>query len=60
MADDNAAARKARAESLRRKVRELVGGVAATPGQAEVRRQPGGETPAEFVHRKMHELDRKK
>ena len=59
MATDDAAARKARAEALRQRIEKLTESRPAA-GQPET---PAGrpqaaapESPAEFVHRRMHEL----
>ena len=73
MADDDEAARKARAESLRRQIANLKSGrtnpVEASENDSESESNgpektvdkdaPSGESPREFVHRRMRELDDK-
>jgi hypothetical protein len=51
MTTDDEAARRARAEALRKQIGRLSRGAPAPV-------PPGGETPAEFVHRRMRELDK--
>jgi len=53
MTTDDQAARRARAEALRKRIGGLTGGapVSAPP--------PSGESPAEFVRRRMRELDKR-
>lgn len=52
MATDDKTAKRARAESLRKRI----GGL--TQGAPSPARPPGSESPAEFVHRRMRELDK--
>jgi hypothetical protein len=61
MPEDDKAAQKARAESLHREIDKLKKGRGpAGASQDEATPPPAGESPAEFVHRKMRELDKKK
>jgi len=68
MATDDQGARRSRADALRQQIDKLKGGGAAPatpatppsappPAPSEADRE---ETPAEFVHRRMRELDKKK
>lgn len=73
MAVDDEAARKARAASLRERIASLKSGktnpveaaendsesVSAGPDEAMDEEAPSGESPREFVHRRMKELDNK-
>ena len=52
MADDDEKARKARAEGIRKQIESL-----KKPSAAEQQKPPAHETPAEFVHRRMREID---
>jgi hypothetical protein len=52
MADDDEKARKARAEGIRKQIESL-----KKPSAAGEQKPPAPETPAEFVHRRMRELD---
>jgi hypothetical protein len=65
MAQDDEAARKARADELRNRIAGLKG----EPGDARTEREPSpgenapappgeGMSPREFIHERMHELDR--
>jgi len=56
------AAQKARAQSIRERIRELKGSGARPAGdsKAEPEKQPSkGESPREFVERRTRELDRR-
>ncbi len=60
MQEDDEAARKARAESLHRQIEKIRRGEKA-PGSAKPEETPyPAESPAEFIHRRMRELDTKK
>jgi hypothetical protein len=67
MADDDEAARKARAESLRQRIASLKSDQTASEEVSEDDSEtdsngeeaPLGESPREFIHRKMRELDNK-
>ena len=76
MADDDEAARKARAESLRQQIASLKpnqtnaveeseddsepdGSDSRSEKQAADKETPSDESPREFVHRRMRELDNK-
>jgi hypothetical protein len=52
MTTKDEAARRARAVALRKRIGGLTGGAPAPA------KPPGDETPAEFVHRRMRELDK--
>jgi hypothetical protein len=52
MADDDEKARKARAEGIRKQIESL-----RKPSASGQQAPPAPETPAEFVHRRMRELD---
>jgi hypothetical protein len=52
MADDDEKARKARAEGIRKQIESL-----KKPSTGADEKPPAPETPAEFVHRRMRELD---
>ena len=59
MATDDEAARKARAKALREQIDKVKqGGAAPAPATGGVPPTPAPETPAEFVHRRMRELDK--
>ena len=65
MVEDTEAARKARAERLHQQIdRMKTEKKEEKAPDDEVKRDtppvPSTETPAEFIHRKMHELDKKK
>jgi len=51
MVDDDEKARKARAEGIRKQIESL------KKPSADQQKPPAPETPAEFVHRRMRELD---
>jgi hypothetical protein len=56
------AAQKARAQSIRERIRELKGSGGRTAGGSkdEAERQPSkSESPREFIERRMRELDKK-
>jgi len=56
------AAQKARAQSIRERIRELKGsgGRTADGSKAEPEKQPSkSESPREFIERRMRELDRR-
>ena len=55
-------ARKARAAALRRQIARITKPVAGAEQRSEPRAEPGApqETPRQFVHRRMRELDRDK
>lgn len=65
-------ARKARADSLRERIRELTSGADRSPGDlkpgdespspegSRPGRTPKGESPREFIERRMRELAKKK
>jgi hypothetical protein len=58
MAADDEAARKARAQRLRKQIQHM-----ATPEAGSAKEEappPTTESPREFIHRKMRELDKKK
>jgi hypothetical protein len=60
MSTDDEAARKARAERLREEIDKLVspeGKPEEETGQPEA---PPAESPRDFIHRRMRELDQKK
>lgn len=54
MTDNDDEARQRRAERLKKKIRELTSDADAEAGAA----QRPGESDAEYVHRRMRELDR--
>lgn len=54
---DEEDARKRRADELRKKIRELTS--EPDPPSADSTAQRPGESDAEYVHRRMRELDRK-
>ena len=56
MTDDDAAARKRRAERLKKKIAEVTA-VPADPAPDAAAQRPG-ESDAEYVHRRMRELER--
>jgi hypothetical protein len=58
MSDDTLDARRKRAEQLREKIHEL--SHPDSDSASKARTKEDGETSAEFVHRKMNELDKKK
>jgi hypothetical protein len=55
--DDDEAARRARAEGLRKRIGGLTGGGAAAPAPTPVTPSKD-ESPGEFVNRRMRELDK--
>jgi hypothetical protein len=57
MTQDTAAARAARARELREQIDKLAGG---KPKRGKTPAPAGDATPAEFIKRKMNELDSKK
>ena len=59
MTTDDEAARRARAEGLRKRIAPLTGGGAAAPvPELPPAAPPHDESPAEFVNRRMRELDK--
>jgi hypothetical protein len=57
MQEDDEEARKARADSIRMKIEQLKTGKSANESPDNKGNPLGSETPAEFVHRRMEELD---
>ena len=57
MKEDDEQARKARAESIRKQIDQLKAGKGVKESPDNKGNQPGSETPAEFIHRRMEELD---
>jgi len=62
MTNDDEATRKARAESLRRRLRQVRSAEADTETEASKKNEPKAEapkdeSPREFIHRRMRELD---
>ncbi|MFC0666568.1 hypothetical protein ACFSKY_03845 [Azotobacter chroococcum] len=53
-------ARKARAERLRKQIKQIVTPDTGEAGEQPASRDPSSNqvTPREFIHRRMHELDR--
>lgn len=60
MSKDDEAARKARAEQLHGEIDKFKKGKKPAAPDAPAEAAPKRETPAEFVHRRMRELDREK
>jgi hypothetical protein len=59
MSGDEAAAQRARAEQLRRQIQELKDESAGAPKEPDDEEDASRATsPREFIHRRMHELDR--
>lgn len=58
--DDEAAARKARAEQLHGEIDKFKKNKQAAAPEAPAEAAPKGETPAQFVQRRMRELEREK
>lgn len=58
MNDEDAAARKQRAERLRKKISEVT--APPQPAAPDASAQRPGESDAEYVHRRMRELEKKK
>ena len=56
MNDDDAAARKRRAAQLKKKIAEVT--APPDPSAPDASAQRPGESDAEYVHRRMRELDR--
>lgn len=57
MSDDDEAARKARAERLHRRIEQIKDGGKPTRAPAPAGPAPAPEKPAEFIRRRMRDLD---